>query len=399
MTSKEIPDNLAPIVTELREHIEYFDMLIADVPETDALRDSPEVLSRIKTFYSLCFYAMAQDLNNKLTDITGVESSIFFETFKAHGVEFHYNKLGRLAEQATSYIDLVAKMGVFVDIRATMAMPDISNNPDLLKSFDRELYCINVVANGPRVLQFLFPAIYSEEDIEGFPPSEPHWHETLLNLLGGALYRVFYVDSKSFDHDFAKAFTIFMQRLLRSSSSFDDSFKAIPLLNQDSFAERKVCTTLEKGSLVPDLIKAIFTVMAINGGLVHTNYDGETEAIISELIERDIGTKGVDIEMSKKVILVPTMKWTKPNLVSAQEAFELSDNALYSGQVFETVCVEFEEVVIAYKSISIAFHQICKPKMVLYPKIRVEFCYFSKFLGESSSFSLKLVNRLFYYDT
>ena len=384
MAKKNIPQNLLPIVNKLKDYVAHFDELIKDVPpeETSDLRNKPEILSKIKSFYSLCFYAMAQDLNNKLSDITGVETKLFSETFKASGVEFHYDRLGKLTEEATDYIGLVVRMGVLQDVAATIAMPDLTQKADLLIAEDRN-DDFELSEEYPRVLNFLFPRIEQYGYSLGFPESGMYGYTTLLDYFRSDLYRVIYNEDEPFKNDFASSLLSFMYWFSVNTNDFSEGLNAIPMLNQDTYAERMSDSAPQNQKLIPELIVAIYSM------LVSKELDNNSGSMNNYRLKDQIDDLLFPVD--NRVVLIPTMKWAEPNLVDEEDAYDLSDSALPSGQVFEAICVHFEQAELSFYRIDL--------KIIRGDENYARFIFsgerYRKFSGGSKIYPLRLFNNNF----
>lgn len=88
----------------ISEYLEYFENLIEGFTHEDYrnLRNRPEVLDEIKGFYNLCFEKMAEGLNELVCQTTGKETTIFNQHVKLGDVQFHFNKLGERAQNAST---------------------------------------------------------------------------------------------------------------------------------------------------------------------------------------------------------------------------------------------------------------------------------------------------------
>lgn len=95
------------------EYIVYFERLLEGVEyeEYRALRNRPDVLEKIKAFYNLCFEKMAEGLNERCSLSAGQKVNIFNEPVKLGNTQFHFNKLGKMAQEATTFEALVCLIG------------------------------------------------------------------------------------------------------------------------------------------------------------------------------------------------------------------------------------------------------------------------------------------------
>lgn len=371
----EYPPRMASILSDIRSDITYFEGLIFRLPEDDiqALRDKPEVLSKLKSFYSLCFSATAEDLNDVLSKTTGCETKTFSKTFKASGVEFHYNKLGRLAEEATNYIDLVVKMGVLEDISSTITMPDPSDEKELL-GIKRNILLDGMTSLAPGVFQFLFPSFYDAENTSCDRIS-------LLEYIGGGLYRIMHEEtppSEIYHRNYlAESFLRFIRCF--DLDDFSDELPCLPMLNQDSLVERKNADVVGNHANLQELAKAVFCVNKISF-FKQINPRPEKNRLRLVLEE-----KYVDFHPDKRVLLIPTFEWAKKELANVEEADSLSDSDLAGGRAFESTCVEFKTASLCFYNLLIRIDPIGRQKV--YAAIGTSF---TKLSGEAKIYTLRL---------
>ena len=150
----------------ISEYIEYFENLIEGFTHEDYrnLRNRPEVLDEIKGFYNLCFEKMAEGLNELVCQTTGKETTIFNQPVKLGDVQFHFNKLGERAQNASTFEEMAFEIGG-------------SNDP-----FDKGCYlyyengCKLIAhAEGIGVHNFLFPMLENYETTD--------YEETIISRL------------------------------------------------------------------------------------------------------------------------------------------------------------------------------------------------------------------------
>ena len=238
----------------------YFSNLLNGIPinEYNDLRNRPDVLEKIKEFYNLCFGKLANGLNELAFRETGKRTNVFSEPIRFAGANFHFNKLGKLAQHAKTFKELYTKIGGYLDLSYFSEFEKLPLEMELKTPDEDNAY--------DRIYVFLFPeAVVTSEDLESGELMTNRCVDTLLNYMGRA-FKTSGVNTR--DTDLAEHYVDFLNTINilyggRDQDRLISYAYCIPTLNQDSVIPAQTLPDLEDGSSMHNIARLILMVAGL----------------------------------------------------------------------------------------------------------------------------------------